>query len=77
MQRSNSYGGLDGVSHWEKLTSKASYPSVREKVGSGDDGIGDSDGSSSISIGGSAYSPRSEILYNFDPYFLGANRDRT
>lgn len=74
-QISNSYGDLDGVSHWEKITNAASDPSVPESGGEGE-GIGGPD-SSSISSGSSAYSPRSEILYNFDPYFLGANRDKT
>lgn len=66
---SDSYGDFDGVSHWETMTSKAS---LRKNSGVGE---GNGDPSSGSSNG--AYSPRSEILVNFDPYFLGAHHDDT
>lgn len=82
---------MDGVSHWEKMTNgdegedeyEASTPSDREddRFGGGGgagEGSGYPDGpDGSVSRGSIAYSPRSEILHNFDPYFLGANQDHT
>eukprot|EP00903_Cladosiphon_okamuranus_P015002 g13881.t2 len=88
---SGSNGDLDGVSHaaiWGKMPTtggegghEASTPSVRKNDdgfgggGGACEGSGDPDGS--INRGSIAYSPRSEILHNFDPYFLGANQDHT
>lgn len=37
------------------------------------EGGGGGDGGSSYGLGAISYDARSEILYNFDPYVLGAN----
>lgn len=67
----NSHGDLDGINHWEQITKGSSNYIVQDN--------GDSNRGSSSSIVGTngAYIPRSEMLYNFDPYYFVANSDGT
>ncbi|CAB1098994.1 unnamed protein product [Ectocarpus sp. CCAP 1310/34] len=58
-----SHRNLDGVNHWEHIIDV-------DSAGCGAEGGSSSRGSNS------SYSPRNEMLYNFDPYFMGAERDR-
>lgn len=59
---SSSYKDLDGVNHWQAIVGDASDTS------GGGGGGGDSDSGRSSD----PYSPRSELLYNYDPYYFGA-----
>ncbi|CAM9644646.1 unnamed protein product [Scytosiphon promiscuus] len=92
IELSGSRGDLDGVNHWEHIVgSSPSSPGNGEDGDGGVYGdfnvkLGDPDTTGGKSVSRSRSSnnaktrivgPRNEMLYNYDPYYLGAAADRT